>query len=178
MNFGSTEPSTHAVSRGGKKSAQEQRRRREGRYRAYRLLGEARLFPQGSGVQPRRRFPGLDQVKQDLAHLLRLGDHRGDTHRGTTAAIRQGIRLVDLGDQPGPCSAGLSGAKLRFRRTADRRGRCEPLLVPRDPASTPRGPGAPGAVCAATYRGSGKSTVRSGGSIGGEGRAGAAAVRR
>ena len=63
---------------------------------------------QGGRVQPRRRFPGLDQVKQDLAHLLGFGDHRQDAHRGTTVAADQGIGLVDLRDQPGPCCAGLS----------------------------------------------------------------------
>ena len=78
-------------------------------------------------------------MKQDLSHLLGLGDHRQDAHRGTTVVADQGapavrfaatlsahkcacraraaaweVGLVDLGDEPCPFRPRLSGGDGGF----------------------------------------------------------------
>ena len=46
--------------------------------------------------------------------MLRLGNHRHNPHGGATATTPQGVRLVDLSNQPSPRGAGLSAGHRGF----------------------------------------------------------------
>jgi len=64
---------------------------------------------QGGGIETGgwRAFP--DEVSQDLEDLRGVGDHGDDFHGLVTTRAAQGVRLVDLLDQAGPCGAALPG---------------------------------------------------------------------
>ena len=62
---------------------------------------------QGGETGGWRAFP--DEVSQDLEDLRGVGDHGDDFHGLVTTRAAQGVRLVDLLDQAGPCGAALPG---------------------------------------------------------------------
>ena len=64
---------------------------------------------QGGGIETGgwRAFP--DEVSQDFEDLRGVGDHGDDFHGLVTTRAAQGVRLVDLLDQAGPCGAALPG---------------------------------------------------------------------
>ena len=75
-----------------------------------RPLGEAHMSSvQGSGIETGGRRAFLDEVSQDLEDLRGVGDHGDDFHGLVTTRAAQGVRLVDLLDQAGPCGAALPG---------------------------------------------------------------------
>ena len=51
----------------------------------------------------------LDEMKEDPAHLLGIGDDGEDPHLGATAGTTQGIDLIDFCEQARPCSTGFLG---------------------------------------------------------------------
>jgi hypothetical protein len=64
----------------------------------------------GLSVGARRRWrPFPDEVSQDLEDLRGVSDYGEDFHGLETTRAGQGIRLVDLLDQAGPCGATLLG---------------------------------------------------------------------
>jgi hypothetical protein len=57
---------------------------------------------QGGEVQIRGTGSGLDEVAEDSADLLGIGDHGLDLHLRATARAAQPVRFVDFPDQSGP----------------------------------------------------------------------------
>jgi hypothetical protein len=68
---------------------------------------------QCSGIQSGRRATDLDEVAQDLLHLVGIGDRSKNSHLGRTPRTDQRVYLVDLGDELGPGRAqGISALMI------------------------------------------------------------------
>ena len=92
---------------------------------------------QGGGIETGgwRAFP--DEVSQDLEDLRGVGDHGDDFHGLVTTRAAQGVRLVDLLDQAGPCGAALPGRHRQLWLRLIGRTDADSLLF-RDATSKPR----------------------------------------
>jgi len=164
---------------------------------------QIRGLSQGCTLLPAERSgSGLDEVAEDSADLLGIGDHGHHPHLRATASAAKGIDLVDLRDQSGPCGplrgpwawmvaarpswpggAGLllgdGQVRLLLGGLAEvGRGLQGVLLLPARRRPAPRGRGGPGRACATTSHGNGRSTSRSDGSGGPLHREGVAGGRR
>jgi hypothetical protein len=64
---------------------------------------------QGGGIETGGWRAFLDEVSQDLEDLRGVGDHGDDFQGLVTTRAAQGVRLVNLLDQAGPCGAALPG---------------------------------------------------------------------